>query len=445
MSAPAAEHCHIRWRPIVVAALILSTVILACSYYCKLRANLRGSENYNTARALLAGDGFANAIGAPSGPSAWVAPVYPLLEATLLWLGDGSDSILIGGLVCLHVTVLLGTMVLVLILAAQTTRYVGAGVTATVFGLGLWYHFWWWFTVAQDPWLMMLSLDVVIAGACWLRPLESRLRAVVWGLCGGLCTLTNPSVGLAWGVLSLGFAVRHAIWSRTALALGCAALVLAPWTIRNYLLFGRLIPVKANLAYELYQSQCLQSDGLYESRTSPLHPTSPGSKERQEYKRLGEAAYLARKWQQFQEAVAADPADFVDRVAMRFFGTTLWYVPFYRAQAANQPGELWARRLTFPLPFLALFFLICTGVREPLQGPQWIVIGIYLCYLLPYILVSYYERYAVPLLAVKVLLVVWALDRCAASLGRAWRSRLPEARSETTRLMNRLITRRPPG
>jgi hypothetical protein len=41
------------------------------------------------------------------------------------------------------------------------------------------------------------------------------------------------------------------------------------------------------------------------------------------------------------------------------------------------------------------------------------VIGVYLLYLLPYIAVSYYERYAVPLLGAKVLLVTWAADRLA--------------------------------
>jgi hypothetical protein len=42
------------------------------------------------------------------------------------------------------------------------------------------------------------------------------------------------------------------------------------------------------------------------------------------------------------------------------------------------------------------------------------VIGVYLLYLLPYVGISYYERYAVPLVGVKVLLVVWAVDRCLA-------------------------------
>jgi hypothetical protein len=40
--------------------------------------------------------------------------------------------------------------------------------------------------------------------------------------------------------------------------------------------------------------------------------------------------------------------------------------------------------------------------------------GVYVLYLSPYIAISYYERYAIPLLGVKVLLVVWALDRVLA-------------------------------
>ena len=37
--------------------------------------------------------------------------------------------------------------------------------------------------------------------------------------------------------------------------------------------------------------------------------------------------------------------------------------------------------------------------------------GLYLCYLLPYIVISYYDRYALPLIGLKVLLVTWAADR----------------------------------
>ena len=37
--------------------------------------------------------------------------------------------------------------------------------------------------------------------------------------------------------------------------------------------------------------------------------------------------------------------------------------------------------------------------------------GVYLVYLLPYVLISYYERYKFPLVATEVMLVVWAIER----------------------------------
>ena len=49
--------------------------------------------------------------------------------------------------------------------------------------------------------------------------------------------------------------------------------------------------------------------------------------------------------------------------------------------------------------------------RVPLSWPQWTVLVIYGLYLLPYVVVSYYERYAVPLDALKALLVLWAAER----------------------------------
>jgi hypothetical protein len=398
-------------------ALLLGIVIVAGAVYGKLGANLY-SENFNIAQAMVAGKGYANAIGQPTGPTAWSAPVLPLIQAGLLWAGEGNRAVVVAGLVVLQVCVLIGTGVLVVALAARTTQRLGAGVAATLFALGLLYHFFYWFQVAHDCWVILLVLDLLIAGFCLLEPLDRWPRAAGWGLIGALCALTNPAVGLAWGVLSLVLAVRQRAWSQLAVAALVAGLALAPWTVRNYLVFGHFIPVKSNLAYEMYQSQCLQADGLYQTTTAPLHPSSAGSRERQEYRKLGEAAYLDRKWQQFREAVEADPWDFFDRVASRFLGATVWYVPFNRAQEARRPWLLWARRLTFPLPFLAMLFLIFSAARQPLQWPQGVVIGVYLLYLLPYIAASYYERYTVPLVAVKVLLVLWAADRLLARPSR---------------------------
>ncbi len=215
---------------------------------------------------------------------------------------------------------------------------------------------------------------------------------------------------------------------RFGLAILAAGLVLSPWILRNYLVFGRWVPVKSNLAYELYQSQCLQLDGLLQRTTLGSHPNVATSPEHREYRQLGETAYLDRKREQFLAAVRVDPLDFFDRVACRFLGATVWYVPFDRtAETRNRPAVLWLRRLAYPLPFLALGFLVLSAAREPLQRVQWAAIGAYGLYLLPYVGASYYERYAMPLLGVKVLLVVWAADRLLTLLPRPRPLSLPRS------------------
>jgi hypothetical protein len=391
-----------------LTAVLLSAALVACAIHGRLSAGQYG-ENFNIARALSRGEGFANPFGDRVGPTAWVAPVYPAIAAGLLWLGDGDRDVVTAGLICFHVPVLIGTGVLVLALARQTTRSLGAAIAGILFFLATLYHFRFWFRNLDDAWLVLLTLDLLLAGFCWLRPLERWPRAAAWGLFGGLCALTNPIVGFAWGTCSLLLAAKRRTWSPFAVAVLCAAATLAPWTIRNYLVFGRLIPVKSNLAFELYQSQSLQRDGLLQNFYS--HPAGRAGPEGRAYRRLGEAAYLDRKWEQYQEAVWAHPIGFLNRLSSRVLGATLWYMPFNRPEEAAQPWLLWTKRITHPLPFLALVFLVLTSVHKPLSLPQWTVIGVYLFYLLPYVVSSYYERYAVPLLAVKVLLMIWAIER----------------------------------
>src|SRR5207249_1741185 len=155
--------------------------------------------------------------------------------------------------------------------------------------------------------------------------------------------------------------------------------------------------------------------GLIQNTTFSLHPYGPTTQEGHEYIVLGERSYLERKGQQFRQAVLADPLDFLQRMGSRFLGATLWYVPFVRAQELDRPWMIWMSRLIHPLPFLAMLFLIFSDIWDRLRREQWLIVGVYLLYLLPYVVISYYDRYAVPLLGVKLLLVIWAVDRLVSS------------------------------
>jgi hypothetical protein len=94
----------------------------------------------------------------------------------------------------------------------------------------------------------------------------------------------------------------------------------------------------------------------------------------------------------FGQAVRADPEEFLERLASRVLGATLWYVPFNRVHEGKRPWFLWFHRCTHPVPFLALLVLLFTAATRPLHETQWLVMGLYVFQLLPYVLVRYYDR-----------------------------------------------------
>jgi hypothetical protein len=123
------------------------------------------------------------------------------------------------------------------------------------------------------------------------------------------------------------------------------------------------------------------------------------------------------KWQQVAQALQADPADYLVRVLGRFLGATMWYEPFHRDPEGTRPWVVWASRLTHPLPFLGAVLLLCCSLRRPLRQEHWVILGVYAVYLLPYVLISYYPRYAMPLLGVKILLTLAVVDWLIARWG----------------------------
>jgi hypothetical protein len=420
-----------RNRPAWLFAYVsIPAIVFGCSLYANLALkdnlnNYLGAEYFCIARSLVNGDGYANPFQEQTGATAWMPPLLSFFLAGLLWISDGNRETVMAVVVILQVYTIVSTGVLV-IAVTRRTRVIGGAVLAPIFFIAFVLgYFYLWFQLTDDTWLCLLAMDVLVVWFAWCQPLQTWLPAAGSGLLGGLCALVNPVIGLASCVLLLREGIRQCAWSRLALAVALAGSTIGPWTIRNYLVFGRIIPIKSNLAYELYQSQCLQADGLLNGKAFSIHPFPSATGERREYKRLGEMAFLDRKSELFWTSVHKDPLDFLERVASRFVGATLWYEPLHRFDSLRQPWVVRARRAMHPLPLLALVVLVFTNLWRPLNNVQWIIIVLYVLHLLPYVLVSYYDRYAMPLLGVKVLLVLWAADRLL-FLARSARIPYPE-------------------
>ncbi len=423
---------RVQWSLSLGAALFLMTVVvLSFSLYANLSVfvsrpseycyfppfragenrnqnNHLGAEYYSIAKAIVEGRGFSDPFQSETGPTAWMPPGLVWILAGFHWLAAGNREVVTVLFVLLQDLTLVFVGAIVLLVGQATTRHVWL---PSLLLLGAFcYYFRHCFQFTHDCFLVTGLLSLLLGGFVLGQPLQRTWRgAAGWGLIGGICALCSPIVGFSWGILTLAQGWQAGRRRNLTVALLLAALTVSPWVIRNYLVFGRFIPVKSNLAYELFQSQCLQYDGLL--RDFSTHPWGTNNFERQDYQRLGEMAFLDARRDQFLESVAKDPFDFADRVANRFFAATLWYMPFDAREGYRQPVFFWITRIVFPLPFLAVLFLLLTAPWKPLTSAHWTGIGIYFTYLMPYVVVSYYDRYKAPLLAIEVVLVLWALDR----------------------------------
>ena len=166
------------------------------------------------------------------------------------------------------------------------------------------------------------------------------------------------------------------------------------------------MPIKSNASFELYQSQFVLENGLVNQVSYPLHPYHSRTVEGRRYREIGERAYLAEKKTQAWDSISKEPIVFCEKVASRFIAATLWLhsdVRIFR----EHPHFIWFQLIGM-LPFIGLLgiILLADHQRDPWIKPA---ICCYAFYLLPYILVSYYERYGVAVTLPRILFTFWLL------------------------------------
>src|SRR5207245_2349145 len=164
-------------------------------------------------------------------------------------------------------------------------------------------------------------LGATLVGAT-LELAESKHHARDWcgyGLLWGFTLMPNPSVGSLLSVL-LGWAAYRG-WStaklRTiypALAAGIAILCCVPWTVRNYAVFHRFVPLRSNFPLELY----IGNNNNYATRQFVWPPRISKEGELLRYFRIGETAFMDEERRKALEFIRAHPKIEVELTAKRF-------------------------------------------------------------------------------------------------------------------------------
>ena len=280
------------------------------------------NEVGNVASALASGQGFCCLFRQPTGPTAWLDPVYPLLIAAIFKV-FGSFTFC-----SFCVSVFLNSLFSALTCFPLFDAAVRAAGKSTA-SLAAWL---WALSpiaiIVPYAWIWDSSLSAFLAATLLWATLglsdRPDLRSfALYGLLWGISLLTNPALGallpflLAWILLRC----RASHPERLRYALVCAAVIVLtclPWTVRNYVQFHRFVPLRSNFAYEFWSG----NNEIFDPESRELNRITRYEQTRL-YAHLGETAFLDQKWQAAKHFVGTRPVLYANLCARRFVATWL--------------------------------------------------------------------------------------------------------------------------
>jgi hypothetical protein len=307
------------------------------------------TETGHIAYSVAAGKGFSSPYERDSGPTAMLPPVYPLIVAALFRI-FGIYSI----------AAYFAAIFLNIIFSAATCvpiYYAGKRIAGTgIASLAAW--FWALFITAirmPTEWIWDTSLSALLVAIIMWATLElstsHRWRDwSTYGLLWGLVLGTNPAPAsvlpflLAW----LLYRVlkrdpehpRHTSeLGKPALALALALLCCVPWTVRNYVVFHRFIPLRSGLPFELY----IGNNENYDERRSGLPPAITFEREVLRYLKMGEMPFMDEEKRKAFAFIATHPRVEVNLFAKRF--VAFWIGTARPIQAFQENDSLLLRAI----------------------------------------------------------------------------------------------------
>ena len=264
------------------------------------------------------GHGFSNPLFIPTGPSAWTAPVFPLILAGIFRL-FGTFSL--GSA--------LATLALNCLLSAVTGLPV-RGIAKSLFGEPVaTYCAWAWAlfpysiyfaaTVFWDTSLSTLLLTCLVWMTLELARRNSRWWWAAYGALCGASAITNPVLLAPLPLLAAWLIYRRSQSGRKSLLeLATAAILfivtISPWLVRNYQTFHKPFLLKSNLWLEVTTGNLGDHRHWWNDDQHPSRNTG----ELLEMARVGETRYMAGKKTVALAYIKLHPVDYLQLCLRRF-------------------------------------------------------------------------------------------------------------------------------
>ena len=306
-------------------------------------------ETGRIARSLVKGKGFSSPFFAETGPTTWVAPLFPLLLAgvfKIFGVYTKASALAILALDCLFSAL---TCIPVFLVAKKHF-----GERVALWSGWLWVFFPYSIFFAADfIWATTLSTLLFALVFLVVLHLEETSEISHWigfGALAGFAALNDPIVMSAAPFLGAWCWYRRyrrgGRWFKPGVAAVLAVVaVSSPWFIRNYHAFGKFIPFRGNLGFEFY---CGNNQDSWHWDPPGYHP-SDTDQEWREYQQLGETGYVAHKRDQAFAFIRAHRQLYVTMTLRRvvYIWTGFWSF-----------GERYLKEEPFDIP--NIFF--CTGL-----------------------------------------------------------------------------------
>ncbi len=302
---------------ILGVGLALRLVVLwtVLKYYPAKWLFTRGMEMGWLAQSILDGKGLSSPFGVPTGPSAFVAPGYPILIAGVFRV-LGSYSIASELFVlCVQIGLNLVTVWLMMVIARRLFDQRAAVIAGLVWACSL--PLIWMPTIFWDT---SIAICLLVGLLALVLHFSDKTTWLTWVFLGAYCALTaliNPAMILVLGSMLIWLAWQRREAQRWGLLVAglTFCVVFSPWPIRNAKVFHAFIPLRTTVGYELWMGNRHGATGFLDESLFP----SFNAAELNDYKTRGELGYTAHKSDLAKEYIFTHPRSFVHLTAVRVF------------------------------------------------------------------------------------------------------------------------------
>ena len=277
----------------------------------------RYNEPSHIAWALVSGFGFsAPWPNTPVAATAQQPPLYPFLLAAIfkfagaysylsLWIAGGLNAVF-------------SALTAVMILRVAKRDF---GIATAILAAWVWSCWLYEAVVSIRLWESSLSALLLMLGMFWVWELADSLQVWRWLLLGalaGIAALNNTTLLAVFPFFWLWLWVKYrrhgrSCYKQLLASIAICVLTLLPWTIRNYVAFHRIMPIRDNFGLELWVGLELMED----SWRAPIFIKDFPLRDPTEYNRMGEISFMENKRQMALNFIRQHPREYARMVIIR--------------------------------------------------------------------------------------------------------------------------------